>query len=143
MDLSDITHQRRFALIPPDTSLCAGDEQAVRIRTGNIHPGTPLDRSNNSSSFPSSHYSPKRGQPHGLKRKASTTAEEYQQTNPLCEDPTTELPNKGEGKDHAKQLSLDNLTRQASPKISNNQKPAWKGWHEKQQGYLCVDCLAE
>ena len=51
MDPSYITHQRRFALIPHDSStLSAEDEQAVRMRTGNVIPKNKTTSTSSSSS---------------------------------------------------------------------------------------------
>jgi hypothetical protein len=85
MDRSYITHQRRFALIPQGASLSPEDEQTVRMRTGDVIPAT--SRGNNHDQDPTSEQSfasttPTRlTQPeenHGTKKRASTTAEEYQ-----------------------------------------------------------------
>ena len=101
MDPSYITHQRRFALIPHDSStLSAEDEQAVRMRTGNVIPkNTTTGTSSSSSSLCTSlgiqqasvqqqaqhdaeQYLAKTSSANendcrGTKRKASTTAEGY------------------------------------------------------------------
>ena len=106
MDSSYITHQRRFALIPHDSStLSAEDEQAVRMRTGNVIPkNTTTGTSSSSSSLCTSlgiqqasvqqqaqhdagqhdaeQYLAKTSSANendcrGTKRKASTTAEGY------------------------------------------------------------------
>lgn len=97
MDSSYITHQRRFALIPHDSStLSAEDEQAVRMRTGNVIPkNTTTGTFSSSSPLCSSLGMQQQKQQHdaeqylaktlsanendcrGTKRKASTTAEGY------------------------------------------------------------------
>jgi hypothetical protein len=84
MDPSYVTHQRRFALIPNCASLNAEDEQAVRLRTGDVIPaassafGAHHIQANKQYPNLESHLTPPAEDSHSRKRKASTTAEEYQ-----------------------------------------------------------------
>jgi len=106
MDQGYITHQRRPALIPSDSCLSAEDEQSVRIRTGCalfplLQTLTSVAQKESSSSTLSSGRQPRVEPPGNAnkpsiyrtmnlngKRKASTTAEEYQEI--ICTDDTDE-----------------------------------------------------
>lgn len=81
MDQSYITRQRRFALIPKGAILSPEDEQAVRMRTGDVIPATSSRDAITEFSFTTqlcASISIRSEHSHGMKRKASMTAEEYQ-----------------------------------------------------------------
>jgi hypothetical protein len=86
LDPSYITHQRRFALIPPDccSTLSAEDERSVRIRTGDVIPTNSFSQAQVSvqqQKHDAEQYlaktSANENDCRGTKRKASTTAEGY------------------------------------------------------------------
>jgi hypothetical protein len=87
LDPSYITHQRRFALIPPDcrSTLSAEDERSVRIRTGDVIPATSFCQSqvsvqhekNDAEQHLAIDTSANENDCRGTKRKSSTTAEGY------------------------------------------------------------------
>ena len=100
MDPSYITHQRRPALIPPESSLSAEDEHSIAMRIGSLQlsaqklnqsavrecdqrPSLSLDAEDkaNSGKKGRGHCADAKEAEQGSKRKASTTPEEYRLTS--------------------------------------------------------------
>jgi hypothetical protein len=107
---SQTTFHRRPALIPPGIHLSSEDEQSILLRIGNLHLASPGNQPS-SSNFDSSHcrlssrplavHRPlidvvtdvKSASPISVtKRKASTTAEQYQELNCTVEEALTSDP---------------------------------------------------
>lgn len=120
MDSSYITHQRRFALVPKCATLSAEDEQAVRLRTGDVIPaassafGAHHIRANKPCPKLESHLTPTAEDSHSRERKASTTAEEYQAACSTTKGAGTDLESLRNGEEGPVALTLGEAMNKAS-----------------------------